>query len=312
MDVLGREVSREVSELYEEILSRWPDRPISFASDGHQETEGRHERQNDGSTRIYLREDADDEVVFHELMHDLYLKRGASQLRTFLLAPLTPAALRLKNQIETTVSHIYLHDETLKRGYARDAYWRRLIEGVGQWSQPEAKSCVDRIKNASIVAEIILCSGLETSALQSRMASVYPLQTWPLTLEIIDALRLDGPRTFEGWRKRLASMLTIAEELLVAEGSLIPIKAILLVDAVYTAADLRKSAKRLLDIEVLQQAPLVRLINNRDGTTIWGMVCGSSQQAVREAPRVKSQLFQEMRIFLQSHGVRYQQERELY
>jgi hypothetical protein len=305
MDVLGRKVSSQVEALYLEILERWPARTINFQEDEDQETEGHHNGEIDGDSTIYLRHDADDEVIFHELLHDYFIKLGCPMLQALEYAG--PTSVQVKDSVITTVSHPYVHEEMRRRGYTREAYWKRMQEGILAWPEREAQNGPSRLKNASRAAETILCSPLDTSSVQDHMTNAYPI-TWPLTEAIVEIIRPNEPWAARPWRLAIGGMLTLAQQEISRDGDPVPIKRMLRIESIFTETELRRTARRLVRAEVTHNPLVVALVDLRDNCTLGSWITNTADAAGRKAAQLNSRLFLGLGRFLKEIGLPFRRD----
>src|SRR5262249_29590736 len=152
-----------------EIVSAWPGRPIRFEPKEDQESEAFHWRNNDGSATIYVRSDADDEAIFHELIHNLHWKQGTPLTSRFTNA--VGAYDEFRAEIETRVSHPYVYREMSRRGFDSSAYWKRMKSAILSWDQPDMPPGLSLFKNAAVMAESVVCSTEDVEAIASHAAS---------------------------------------------------------------------------------------------------------------------------------------------
>ncbi|MPZ49276.1 MAG: hypothetical protein GEU75_08250 [Dehalococcoidia bacterium] len=299
VEILGRPASAEIESLHEEIISRWPGSRIEFVENPELATDGAHARGLDGVSYVHLRPGADDEVIYHELLHDLFYRMGCPYLG--LPESATGGFPVLRDLIEIRVSHPYVHAEMTKRGFQRQEYWRRMEANILAWDQPESESPTVRFQNAAVVAEHIVSSPYDATAVRQHVEANYAV-TWGLA-ERVEAIIRPAERTRSAWRRALVAMIALAQETLAAEGVDMPLNRVISVSPVFTATELKRTSRRLLEIEYIPATGLIALSDRRDASMLAFM---EPSDSVAEAMRdLSGGLFLPAGTFLNEFGVEY-------
>jgi hypothetical protein len=310
MKLLHLDLSPEIDGLYSEIRKRWPSRPLVVTNDAPPEEEsnyrGAHSREKDGSSIIYLREDATLLDLAAHLLADYFWKMGIQAVQVpprfadhtyMVVAEQAEAAIRVPR----------IHEELFRLGLSAQDRQASVRARLLQWAGDEPPLHTSGgIRNAGQLSAY-LASWKRDEEVEEFFQRNYPA-TYDAARDIANVTQ-SLPRSRLDWRRSTVAVIRVFDRHISATRPdiVLPSKAIW-VPAVFRAAALDRPAFR--SIQVRGEGKQSVLIQVTDDDSIIGELPMPGLQAT-VVKRLQDKLQLPLKTYLAEFPVPYEVDQDV-